>query len=200
MISGIMNSGPLPGGMYNRNSQINMNSENPNMKKRQNSMTSDFQGFPNLRPMTNSPLARLLSGSRQNNSPSSNDDGQQINDGSQRINDDSQQINDNGQRINDDGQRVNNDSKRINNDGQKINDDRQRINDGDQRTNDNSDENNDEVYTSTTSNKNSVFNPSNFQAHNVIAMSDNECCINGNCRVLKNNEECNVGGLFVSKV
>jgi len=114
-----------PSGLKNRNKQIYNVSENQNTRKRQNTVTSDFQDFPNLTQIKTNPSAKRTERLRQKPLPPSLNE------------DNSQQINDN-----------------IENSGMV----------------------------------------------NYNTMSFRKCCINGNCRMLKDGEECGIEDIFVSNL
>jgi len=77
MSSGFLNNKPLSG-PYNRNNPMDLTSGNLNIGKRQNSMTSNFQGIPDLTKTKINPLASGIA--RQNSlySSSNEDDSQRI--------------------------------------------------------------------------------------------------------------------------
>jgi hypothetical protein len=129
-------------GLNNRNKQIYNVSENQNTRKRQNTITSDFQDFqdfPNLTQIKTNPSAKRRKRLRQKPLPPSLNE------------DNSQQINDN-----------------IENSGM--------VN-----------------YNKT------PFNDRDINGQR-ISMSFRKCCINGNCRMLKDGEECGIEDIFVSNL
>lgn len=123
-------------GLHNINNQNDKTLEDLNTRKRQNSITSDFQDFPNLSRTKTIPLARHIVRQKTLSSSSNEDDSQQISVG-----------NDNSSMMN--------------------------------------------II-------NSLKKPLNEQR--IVFKSVRKCCINGECRVLKDGEECSIDDYFVSNL
>ncbi|XP_060867483.1 putative uncharacterized protein DDB_G0282499 [Metopolophium dirhodum] len=77
MTSGVLNSKPL-NGLYDINNQNDKTLENLNIRKRQNSLTSDFQNFPNSSKTKIIPLPRHMVRQKTLSSSSNEDNSQQI--------------------------------------------------------------------------------------------------------------------------
>jgi len=125
-----------PDGQYNINNQNDKTLEGLNTRKRQNSITSDFQNFPNSSRTKTIPLIRHIVRQKTFPSSSNEDNSQQISIGNDKL--------------------------------------------------------------SMMNILNSLKNPSNEQR--IVFQSVRRCCINGECRVLKDGEECSIDDYFVSNL
>jgi len=88
MTSRVLNSKPLNGlrqHNININNQNDKTLENPNIKKRQNSITSDFQNFPNSSKTKIIPLPKHMVRQKTLSSSSNEDNSQQISAGNDNL-------------------------------------------------------------------------------------------------------------------
>lgn len=106
MISSFSNNKPLSD-LNNKNMQNDNTSENQGIGKRQNSVISDFQDYPNIKQTIINPLVRRLGSLRQNSLPSSlnKDASQRISDGNENSSI-TNMMNSNKNTFNDPGQNI----------------------------------------------------------------------------------------------